>query len=150
MNKSLTQSLFFENNRSILFFLFFVPFFIISCSKSIEGYREEGEGVTRSLIQELTLIHSYQDLRGAQARLEVLYNNLTDLMIASHELQEKEGYIEIPELSKINHDLSDKLREELNRIYRLEGGKELMEKFQDKALQRLDTYKKRIAKRKKI
>ena len=117
-----------------------------ACNKSLEHYKEEGEGITRSLIQELKGIHTRKDIINSAQRLTMLFNDLSDVMIASHEYQESHHLSEI-ELTHENHDLSEQLRIELNRVYLL-SGKDIIEKCQEQALQKLDAYKKKPKRRK--
>lgn len=119
--------------------LFFI--LLLSCTqKTLDDYREEGEKTTRTLILELKNIHSQDDLLKARQRLQKLFNSLVDTMIAAKEYQQT--HQDSFELSKKNHDLSEKLRYELIRIYKINGCRELMEKYQDQALQRLVYYNK--------
>jgi hypothetical protein len=47
------------------------------------------------------------------------------------------------ENNKMDRALSEHLRRELNRIYGIEGGREIIEKCQEEALFRLDGFEKR-------
>ena len=110
--------------KNILFCLLLL---LVSCGpNSLEEYRERGEGVTRSLIKEMEGIHSYEDLLAAQAELTRLFKEFAELMVAAKKFQ-KQGELE---LTEVNHRLSDCLREEMNRIYRFEGGREMIELYQ--------------------
>jgi len=125
-----------------LFFLCFL--FLVSCSsQSFEDYRDEGRGVTRNLIKELQKIRTKDQLRASSTKLKKLFNQTADIMIAAQEHAQKYPLQEIPELTKIDHDLSDSLRSELNRIYTIEGGRNLIEKCQEEALNKLDAYEKK-------
>lgn len=131
---------------SSLFTLFLFCVACVSCgSHSIEDFREEGRATTLSLTQELRQVHSRTELVACSNRLKQLFNDLVDTMIAAHEHHEREK----TELSQEDHEVSDQLRAELNRIYRIEGAKEVIEKCQEAALHRLDAYEKRLAKRKR-
>lgn len=119
---------------------------ITSCSpRSIEDFQEEGEGIIRSLIQELKAIHTREELLVAQGKLQQQFERLVSTMIAAEEFN-----FSSPESDKgsnsINHELSDQLRVELNRLYRLEGGRQIIEKYQEKALYRLDAFQKQHVK----
>lgn len=121
-----------------------------SCGpRSLEDYREEGEGITRSLIKELAAIRSRDELLQASPVLKKQFERLVDVMIAARDYYEKHPKIDLLELAKTNHELSDQLRSELNRLYVLEGGREIIEKCQEAALHRLDAFEQRLAKSKK-
>lgn len=135
--------------KMIRFFLGFLTLALLtSCGRqSLEDFREEGEGITRSLTQELRSIHSRDELILHFPRLKKHFDELVNVMISAREFQEKyPKSIEVP-LEKGNHDISDRLRVELNRIYQIEGGRELVEKAQEQALNRLDAFEKRMASR---
>lgn len=137
--------------RYSLFVCLFSCLLLTSCgSNSLEDFREEGEGITRSLIEELKEIRTREDLMQAIPRLEHLFDNLVDTIIAAEDYKEKNSRADSLELTKENHELSDQLRIELNRIYSLEGGRQVIEKCQEQALHRLDAFEKRLAKQKKL
>ena len=140
-------SVFDEHSMKRLFQLIFLILIFTSCNKSLDDYKEEGEGITRSLIQELRLSHTRKDLQLSCPRLQALFSSLSELMILAHELQER-NHVSSVELTKENHDLSEQLRVELNRIFLLDGGKELIEKCQEPALQKLEAYQKKVQKKK--
>jgi hypothetical protein len=113
---------------------------------SLEEFEEEGEGVMRSLIQELRVIHTREQLLAAYGRLQRQFDRLVIIMIAAEEFKHSHAEWEKEEFVRQNHDLSDQLRIELNRLYRLEGGRQIIEKCQEKALHRLDAFEKKLAK----
>lgn len=123
-------------------FTYFLWFLLVlsSCgSRSLDDFEEEGEGVMRSLIQELRSIRTRDQLIASTQRLKPLFERLVTIMIAAEENRyvHPEG-----EFSGPNHDLSDQLRIELNRLYCMEGGRQIIEKCQEKALLRLDAFEK--------
>lgn len=130
-------------------------FFLILCllmvatscgSRSLDDFQEEGEGVIRSLIQELKTIHTREELLAAQASLQRQFDRLVSIIIAAEEFNFSYPDQNKEEVTQSNHDVSDQLRIELNRLYRLEGGRQIIEKCQQKALYRLDAFQKRHAK----
>ncbi|MEC7839471.1 MAG: hypothetical protein VX777_05490 [Chlamydiota bacterium] len=124
-------------------------FLLSSCSSSSpDTYRDEGRSINKSIVKQLQKIHSRSDLIDASTELEGLFNKLVDVMIQSRKYQESGSLAETLPLSKNDHLLSDKLREELNRIYRIPGAKKLIEKSQQSALTRLDIYEQQLNKRK--
>lgn len=131
------------------FWTFLILLFLASCgSRSLDEFQEEGEGLIRSLIQELQTIHSREKLLASSGKLQKYFERLVNIMIAAEEFSYSH-----PELEKgesIRHDLSDQLRIELNRLYRLEGGRQIIEKCQEKALHRLDAFEKKDSKQNRI
>lgn len=98
----------------------------------------------RSLIGELQSIRTRDQLLASTAKLKRLFERLVDLMIAAENFK-----LAHPELDKglsagPNHELSDQLRIELNRLYRMDGGRQIVEKYQEKALHRLDAFIKHL------
>lgn len=118
-----------------------------SCGpRSLEEFEEEGEGVIRSLIQELQAIHTREQLLAASANLQRQFDRLVNIMIAAQEYGYAHPELDRGEFIRHNHELSDHLRIELNRLYRLEGGRQIIEKCEEKALHRLDAFEKKHAK----
>jgi hypothetical protein len=106
-----------------------------SCSSSYyEEYREEGQGTLRKLLKELRKIRNRDDLAAVTPNLEKLFLQLAQTMVVAKRFQEKNPQTPFPEFSTKDHELSDQVRTELNRIYRLEGGREGIEKCQETAL----------------
>lgn len=128
--------------KLILSFILILAF--TGCARrSLDDFKDEGESVTRSLIQELSKIRNRRQLLTASPKLQRLFNQLTDVMIAAQEFRQK-----FPDANKdiifSNNELSDQLRLELNRIYKIEGGRQIIEKCQEQSLYRLDAYEKRM------
>jgi hypothetical protein len=125
----------------LLLLTFFLPQLFTSCTQnSLDGYREEGQGIIRSIIEVLKPIHTREELVNSAPQLKRLFNNLTDILILAHEFRTKHPDAEVHGLTIDDHTLSDELRDELNRILRIDGGREILEKSQVEALNRLDTY----------
>ncbi len=121
---------------------------ITSCGyHSLEDFQEEGEGITRSLIQDLKKIHNREQLILASERLKHHFDRLVLLMISAEEFSLSHPKLENKEGERISHDLSDELYAELNRIYRMEGGRQIIEKCQEKALYQLDAFERRHRKK---
>lgn len=131
---------------SRLFFFIMLVFLTACGSRSLDDFREEGEGITRSLIKELESIRNRQELLQAAPRLQKRFDSLVDVMIRSKEYKEKYSKIDLLDLPKKDHELSDQLRVELNRIYNMEGGRKIIEKCQEVSLHRLDAFEKKLAK----
>lgn len=128
----------------IFIFLFL---FTTGCTKSLEDFKEEGQGVTRSLVQELQLVRTKDDLQNASPRIKKVFDKMVDVMISAQQYHQTHPNLESIEFHKDDLELSDRLRMELNRLYLLENGKEIIEKCQENALQRLEISKKRSLKK---
>lgn len=100
-------------------------------SRSAEDIREEGRTVTRTLTEELRTVHNRRELMEAAPKLKTLFRQLAELMAASQEFQEP------LDLEKTDHDLSDELRLQMNRIYQMDGGRQIMEQSQQDAVRLL-------------
>lgn len=131
----------------VMGFLVCLLLIMIGCrSHSVDDVEEEAEGVIRSLIQDLKAIHTREQLLAATAKLQKQFERLVSLIITAEELISANPDWENIGSPQVNHELSDQLRTELNRLYYLEGGRQIIEKCQEKALYRLDAFKKQQAK----
>lgn len=109
----------------------------------MEEFRSEGEEITHTLIQELRRIRSRKELINSAGKLQRLFNNMADLMIAANEFRQKNPHT-AKDLPSCNNELNSRLRSELNRIYKIEGCRQIMEKYEEQALHRLDAYEKKL------
>jgi hypothetical protein len=131
-------------NKMRFLYLFALVGFLLSCSpQSIDEFQEEGEGIVRSLIHDLQEITTQEELLAASNQLQSNFNRLVSVMIAAEEHVKA-----FPEQNQLcatgyNRELNEQLRLELHRIYKIKGGKKLIEKTQEKALHRLDIYMKK-------
>lgn len=129
--------------------IFFLALLLIACEpRSLDEFNEEGHGIIQSLIVELQGIQTRDDLLQREPRLKGLFEELAEVMMNARLFQEK-SHLDPRPLSPEDHELSDQLRIELNRVYRLEGASELVEKCQETALHRLDAFEKHLNKHKK-
>lgn len=108
-------------------------FFSTGCGhRSLDDFHEEGEGVIRALIQDLRLVQTRDDLIASSSKIQRHFEKLAYIMV------EAEAFCSLcPEKEKggcLNHELSDRLRIELNRLYSLEGGCQVIERIQERAL----------------
>lgn len=106
-------------------------------SRSLEDFREEGEQTTRILVAELSQIHTKRELIEASPKLKHLFNRLAATMLAAREFQKTHPDSERIDLQERDLQLSDQLREELNRLYQLDGGREIIEKCEEDAVKQL-------------
>ncbi len=114
---------------------------------SIEDFRYEGEAKSHALAAELRKIHTREQLLKAAPLLKKRFNSLVDLMIEARAFQQKHPEETAGDFDLDQHPASDALREELERIYHLEGGKEAIEQAQREALLRLDAFERKLAKK---
>jgi len=136
--------LFFSYQIKIIFFVLL----LFSCGpRSPDDFREQGAAIVRSLTQELKSIHSRDELLARSDALENLFSRLVDLMIAARQYQLKHPRETFSEIDKKQLFMNDQLRLELTRIYRLDQGRELIEKLQEEPLHRLDAFEYSIKKR---
>lgn len=123
--------------RILLFFL------LTGCGpQSLEDFKQEGQDILLSLVNELESIHTRDELLKAAPKLKDLFNKFVKITISAARLREKH-HLDYLEFTKQDHELSEKLRMELNRLYQLEGGRDIIEKAQEEALHRLDAFEKK-------
>lgn len=126
---------------------FFLLLSLISCgSHTLQDFREEGERITQEIIDELQQIYSREDLISSEASLELLFNKLASVMIRARECKDKYPSEETLSFSEKNRQQSERLRNELNRIYLFDGAREIIERCQEDGLNRLDACEKRSQK----
>lgn len=70
-------------------------------------------------------------------------------MMNAQELTLRHDSIEKSGFSAEEKAVSDRLREEINRLCRIDGGQEIIEKCQEEALNKLDAYLQTLKARKK-
>lgn len=126
-------------NRVLLFLkLFFLIMFTTGCSSySLDDFRDEGDSITKALITEFQHIRTKDELIDHSIRLRQLFDDLVDVMIRAAEFRKEHPHAF---LSLRESTLSDQLRTEMNRILSIEGTREFMEKIQETALSRLESY----------
>jgi len=113
--------------------------FLAGCAPdSRADFRHEGESICRDLAKELHKIETPQQLNLAAPKLKSCFNRLADVMIAARKFEgeEEESFDPGPK----DKSASDALVAELKRIYRLEGGREAIEKIQKEALLKIDSF----------
>lgn len=117
---------------------------LMSCSRSLEDYQEESERICLAIVQDLEKVETREDLLKVELKLSKRFHHLIDLMIAikQQKLDQTESHFE--------NSSNDKLLLELKRVYRLEGGREIIERSQREALIRLDAFERSLAKKKQL
>ncbi len=121
---------------------------LAGCSpNSLDDYHREGEAVCRLLVKDLRKVQSREDLAGVLPSLQKHIEHLVDIMIQARQLEqahpEKSISFETP-YNAFNEDLLL----EMQRVYAIEGAKELIEKVQREPLLRLDAFEKTLQKQK--
>jgi hypothetical protein len=122
-----------------------------ACSpNSIEDFQHEGETSSRALIFDLQKIHTREELASSAPLLKKHFESLVDLMIRARTFQEShpEESLALPFAKQTT--ISDELEEELRRIYKIEGGREIVERAQQEALVHLDAFERNSAKKKQM
>lgn len=104
---------------------------------SMEEYRREGEALCRSFTQDLQKIETREDLVKAIAKIKRHYEEIADLVIAAKDFKKEHIGEAIDSWNSPDTLAGETLMLELKRIYRIEGGEELMENAQREAFFRL-------------
>lgn len=126
-------------------FSIFVILSLVGCNaKSQEDFQQDGQRIAAALTKELHAIHTRDDLVKAQAKLTKLFDDLVDVAIAGRTYHYQHAWEEIPELSRQAEQVNVRLQVELSRVCRIEGGREILEKFQEPGLNRLDVFQKKL------
>lgn len=112
-------------------------------ARSMVEFREEGEAVIRALVKELQPIQTRHELLRAAPRIKKLFNELTTIIIQAEEFQHKHPDSMGAEFYRDEYAAGEQLRLELIRIYAIAGCREVIEKCQEEALVRLDTFERR-------
>jgi 3-methyladenine DNA glycosylase Tag len=107
-------------------------------ARSLDDFREESRGISKTLIQDLKKIHSRDELVNAVPQLKKHFNRLADIMIAAEEWRRKHDE-EIPALTAEDHAISDALRAEMSRVCSIEGARELMVSCQEESYKKLES-----------
>lgn len=119
---------------------------VSSCGpRSVEDYREEGQGVIRTLTATLKEIYTREQLLQEAPKIKKIFNRLVSVIIDAQQFRDRHPDDDVPDFSRNDLMVSGELRAELLRIYQIEGGMEIMEQCQDEALTRLDAFEKQRA-----
>lgn len=122
-----------------------VALLLWGCSPgSLEDYQKEGESLSRRIISELQSIHTTQELVARAPLLKQHFYSLVDLMIEARLYQEKHPD---EEPSFTQETFNELFVIELERIYGLERGREIIESTQRDAMNRLDAFERKLKKR---
>ena len=122
----------------ILRFFYIIIILIYGCNPTNEDIQQESQKIIKQLIEQMTIIHNYGELQKSAPQLKKSFNKLVDIIIEARKLEIKDAKFEIK-----NHHLSDLLRYQVERIYRIDGGKEIIEEMQRDALHKLNAFEKK-------
>jgi len=118
---------------------------LFSCSmQSMEEYREEGREETRRLLMDLEAVTDRKELEEAVPKLRQRFLTMVDIMIEARKFYLSHPDQELIPLTAVDDELNGRLRSELERIYQMPDGRKLIERSQEAALRRLDTFEKKI------
>jgi len=114
---------------------------VVSCApaQSLDDYHDKGQGICRDMIAELQQIRTRDDLLLHTLQLETLFNSLVLITVQAQEFKTTHPDDSLSERLKNEHAVSDQLCSELNRVMKIEGGREVIIKAQEKALNHLDS-----------
>ena len=105
---------------------------------SMEEFRREGEAISRNFTLQLQKVETREDLVEMLPKIKKCYEEIVDLMIDLSAFKERHFGEAVDAWYASDQLASETLMIEMQRIYRLEGGKELMEDAQKESLFRLD------------
>ncbi len=112
-------------------------------------FRKEGEEVCQELMEELKEIETLEQLLVSEGHLKKKFEALVALMIDASRFQDK--HLESEESPSEELAVSFALKEELQRVYLIEGGREVIERAEQEALVKLDAYERsRLKQREKL
>lgn len=111
------------------FFLLF-SYLLISChNSSYDVFRQKGRVKIKELITDLKSIKTKDQLVEYEKKLIKSFNELDELVLEVKEYQKNNPALETPSLEDLDYELSFALKNEIQRIQRLEGGKEILNQF---------------------
>lgn len=129
----------------------FVCLLVSGCAPtSLDDYRHEGEAVGREILIDLQKIHTRDDLVQGEMRLKKKFEKLVSLILDARIFILDHPDLESFTPSAIDMEVSQLLKIEMERIYSIEGGREIIEKAQREAMLRLDGFEKAREKQKKL
>lgn len=115
--------------KVVLFLLLFA-----ACSRGPEEIREDGQSVMRSLVKEFKAVKSRDELMEKEEKIKILFDKFVKVLVEAKIYLDRHD--EALEFKWKDHELSDELKSEINRLYRIEGCKEIIEKCEREALTR--------------
>ncbi len=129
--------------------LFILLTVLYGCSpSSLDDFQREGEALSRILIKHLESIESQEELLRAEPILKKDFEAYVDLINQARAYQLKHTD-EIATDGGSDFSVSDELKKQLRRIFAIEGGREIIERAQQEALERLDANEQVTGKQRK-
>lgn len=113
---------------------FLILILLAACSRGPEEVREDAQGVMRAMVAEFKKMHGREELMEKEGKIQLLFDKLVLILAEAENYLAKHPEYEGLEFKWKDQDLSDELKGEINRLYRLEGCKEIIEGCQKKAL----------------
>lgn len=127
--------------------VFFALLMLLGCApSSYEDFQFEGNAHCRKMLNTLKGIQDRQQLLQAQPVLKQHFEDLTDLIIAARKFQQSS--LESKNFYPSFYSIA--LKEELKRLYEIEGGREIIERAQKQAFMRLALLERQITKKQQI
>jgi hypothetical protein len=121
---------------------------LIGCSHECpDSFKEEAAGVMRTLIEELVPVKTSAELFKKQKKIKRMYTELSDLSIKARIWQESHPNAISCERHHLDENLSEALKRELERVYKIDGAREIMEEAQKEAIEHLDEFESRSIQR---
>ena len=121
-----------------------------SCSPgSQQDFRREGQFLCKELIQDLQTIQSREDFLLLEPILKKRFEKLVYVIIKAkeHQIKHSEDFFSVEADAA---GVSDLLKEQMIRIYSIEGGREFIERTQREAMLRIDSFEKLKQKQKEL
>jgi hypothetical protein len=135
-----------------IYSLLSVFFVLILCScqpSSLEEFQMEGLAHAKLLLEDLRGIEERKDLVRVEPVLKKRFERLVDVMVMARAFEQKKPNLE-GSLLRDNFTVSDLLKEEMQRVYSIEGGRECIERAQKEAMLRLDAKERYLSKNKSM
>ena len=124
--------------------LYLILSLLCSCGpSSIEEYKSSAAAINRQIYQELKTVQTREELLSKQIFLKKKFIELAEVIIAAAEYSQKHPDTELNEQHGYPEHVASLLREELERIYQIDGCREIVEKSQEMGKEKLDTYERR-------
>lgn len=112
---------------------------LISCSPaSPDEFANESERIQKELVRQLRDVETLDDIAKRGPKIRSLSFELVELMKKADVYYKKTHQEIVPR----DLPITEVLRSEMKRIYQLDGGREMIEKYQREALFLLDEYAK--------
>ena len=105
-----------------------------ACSHSMDDYQKDGESLSSSMTQLLSQVESKEDIEQLAPKLEKKVEQLTQLMIDARKYQLKHSTQTAP----IAFEATHQLRQEMERISKIQGVEEVWHRIQRHSMHKLD------------